>query len=142
MTAFSRPRCSSAPAPAEEGPRGPPTGAAAPLTESPWRRRLRLVGRGFAAFALLFILLVGWLAITAPLSKSLEPIAPPELTLLASDGTPIARTGASVETPIAVAQLPEHVTRAFLPIAARRFYSHRGLDPPRLPRSPWTHKTS
>src|SRR3546814_10124743 len=35
-------------------------------------RSLRWVGRGFAAFALLFILLVGWLAITAPLSKSLS----------------------------------------------------------------------
>src|SRR3546814_426975 len=92
MTAFNHPLFSSPPPPAEEVPLVPPTDAAAPRSESRWRRRLRWVGRGFAAFALLFILLVGWLAITAPLSKSLEPIAPPELTLLASDGTPIART--------------------------------------------------
>ncbi len=36
-----------------------------------------------------FLLLIAWLAITAPLSKSLQPIAPPQLTLLAADGTPI-----------------------------------------------------
>ena len=35
--------------------------------------------RGVAAFALLLILIVAWLTITAPLSKSLEPIAPPRM---------------------------------------------------------------
>ena len=44
--------------------------------------------RGAAAFLFLLILIVIWLAITAPLSKSLEPIAPPQITLLAADGTP------------------------------------------------------
>ena len=103
MTAFDHPLFSSPPPPAEEVPLVPPSDAAAPGPESRWRRRLRWAGRGFAVFALLFVLLIGWLAFTAPLSKSLEPIAPPELTLLASDGTPIARTGAIVETPVEVA---------------------------------------
>src|SRR3546814_872604 len=142
MTAFNHPLFSSPPPPAEEVPLVPPTDAAAPRSESRWRRRLRWVGRGFAAFALLFILLVGWLAITAPLSKSLEPIAPPELTLLASDGTPIARTGAIVETPIEVAKLPKHVTGAFLAIEDRRFYSHWGIDPRSIARALWTNMTS
>src|SRR3569832_2409761 len=57
------------------------------------RTRWWWIKRGLAACGLVFILLVGWLAITAPLSKSLQPIAPPELTLLAADGTPIARNG-------------------------------------------------
>ena len=65
--------------------------------------------RGLAGFALAFILLVGWLAITAPLSKSLQPIAPPQLTLLAADGTPIARNGAIVDAPVRVSELPDHV---------------------------------
>ena len=65
---------------------------------SHWRGRrkrcwaLRLFLAAFLAFALL----VAWLAYTAPLSKSLEPIAPPQITLLANDGTPIARSGAMV----------------------------------------------
>jgi len=53
--------------------------------------------RTSAALLGLFILLILWLAITAPLSKSLQPIAPPRITLLASDGTPIARNGAIVD---------------------------------------------
>jgi len=77
----------------------------------------------------LFVVLIGWLTVTAPLSKSLEPIAPPQVTLLASDGTPIARQGAIVEAPVRVADLPPHVTQAFIAIEDRRFYSHWGVDP-------------
>ena len=69
-----------------------------------WRQRSRLwwTGRGLLAALATFALLIGWLTITAPLSKSLEPIAPPQVTLLASDGTPIARQGAIVEAPVKV----------------------------------------
>ena len=101
-----------------------------------WTRRL---SRGFAIFAVAFILLVGWLALTAPLSKSLEPIAPPEITLLASDGTPIARMGAIVDKPVEVAKLPKHVTGAFLAIEDRRFYSHLGVDPRSVGRAIWAN---
>src|SRR3546814_12670405 len=68
--------------------------------------------------------------------------APPELPRLASDGTPIARTGAIVETPIEVAKLPKHVTGAFLAIEDRRFYSHWGIDPRSIARALWTNMTS
>ncbi len=78
---------------------------------------------------MLFFLTVLWLLFTAPLSKSLEPIAPPELTLLASDGTPIARNGAVVEPPVEAKKLPAHVKNAFIAIEDRRFYSHWGIDP-------------
>lgn len=101
------------------------------------RKRWWLV-RIVAALAALFIALVAWLAITAPLSKSLEPIAPPQITLLASDGTPIARSGASVDAPVVASQLPEHVTGAFLAIEDRRFYSHWGVDPRGIARAAWT----
>ena len=88
-----------------------------------------------AALLGLFILLILWLAITAPLSKSLQPIAPPRITLLASDGTPIARNGAIVDKPVDVGTLPPHVVQAFLSIEDRRFYSHFGIDPRGL--APW-----
>src|SRR5687768_9442793 len=58
------------------------------------RTRWWWIKRGLLAFLALFLVLLAWLAITAPLSKSLQPIAPPQLTLLAADGTPIARNGA------------------------------------------------
>ena len=81
------------------------------------------VVRGSAAFLALFFLILLWLAVTSPLSKSLQPIAPPRITLLASDGTPIARNGAIVDAPVDVSKLPPHVVQAFLSIEDRRFLS-------------------
>ncbi|MEO1647299.1 MAG: transglycosylase domain-containing protein [Pseudomonadota bacterium] len=107
---------------------------------SHWRGRrkrwwaLRLFVAGFLAFALL----VSWLAYTAPLSKSLEPIAPPQITLLANDGTPIARSGAMVAEPVELEELPPHVAQAFIAIEDRRFYSHWGVDPRGIARAAWT----
>ena len=93
------------------------------------RRKRWWVVRIIAALLALFMLLVAWLAITAPLNKSLEPIAPPQITLLASDGTPIARNGAVVDEPVDIDTLPPHVVEAFLAIEDRRFYDHWGVDP-------------
>ncbi|MXO95173.1 penicillin-binding protein [Erythrobacter aquimaris] len=93
------------------------------------RRKRWWFVRAIAGVLALFIVLVGWLAITAPLGKSLEPIAPPQITLLAADGTPIARNGAITDEPVDVDRLPPHVIQAFLAIEDRRFYSHWGVDP-------------
>ncbi|MCM3418585.1 transglycosylase domain-containing protein [Sphingopyxis alaskensis] len=112
-----------------------------PLPESRRRKWVRRVARGFAVLCVIFILLVGWLALTAPLSKSLEPIAPPQITLLASDGTPIARSGAIVDRPVKTRDLPAHVTGAFLAIEDRRFYSHWGIDPRSIARAVWSNIT-
>lgn len=105
-----------------------------------WRARSKWwwTGRAAMAFAALLALLIAWLLVTAPLSKSLEPVAPPQVTLLASDGTPIARQGAVVEAPVRVADLPPHVVEAFLAIEDRRFYSHWGIDPRGIARAAWT----
>jgi len=105
-----------------------------------WRARGRLwwMVRGIAAALLAFFLLVAWLAVTAPLSKSLQPIAAPQVTLLASDGTPIARAGAMVDAPVEIAKLPPHVSQAFIAIEDRRFRSHWGIDPRGIARAAWT----
>jgi penicillin-binding protein 1A len=111
---------------------GPSTaGPAEPTPKLPLQKKSRWqwIGRAIAALLLALIIIIFWLAITAPLSKSLQPIAPPRITLLAWDGTPIARNGAVVDRPVAVKQLPPHVIQAFLAIEDRRFYSHWGIDP-------------
>lgn len=95
-----------------------------------------------AGLLALFMLLVAWLAVTAPLSKSLEPIAPPQLTLLASDGTPIARNGANIDKPVEIAKLPKYVPQSFVAIEDRRFYRHWGVDPRRIARAAWSNLTS
>ena len=93
------------------------------------RRKRWWAVRILAALLALFILLVAWLAVTAPLNKSLQPIAPPQVTLLAADGTPIARNGAITDEPVDIDTLPPHVVEAFLAIEDRRFYDHWGVDP-------------
>ena len=100
------------------------------------------IKRGLLAAFALFLLLLAWLAVTAPLSKSLQPVAPPQLTLLAADGTPIARNGAIVDQPVSVEELPPHVVHAFLAIEDRRFYSHWGIDPRGIGRALWTNLTT
>ncbi|GAA4053067.1 transglycosylase domain-containing protein [Parerythrobacter jejuensis] len=108
-----------------------------------WRERRKRwwIARILAAGLLAFIALVAFLALTTPLDKSLEPVVPPQITLLASDGTPIARNGAIVDDPIAVEDLPPHVVQAFLAIEDRRFYSHWGVDPRGLARAVWANAT-
>ena len=98
--------------------------------------------RGLLVAIFLFSITVVWLAITAPLSKSLQPISPPEITLLAANGAPIARNGAVVERPVEVVKLPKHVIHAFIAIEDRRFYDHWGIDPRGLARAAWSNLTS
>ncbi|HVF95476.1 MAG TPA: transglycosylase domain-containing protein [Sphingomonas sp.] len=105
---------------------------AVPEPDAPPPRRVavwRWIVRGAAAGIVLLVIAIAWLAITAPLSKSLEPPTPPSITLTADDGTPIARRGAVIGAPVDAATLPNHVTQAFLAIEDRRFYSHWGIDP-------------
>jgi penicillin-binding protein 1A len=90
----------------------------------------------FAGLAL-FMLIVAWLAITAPLSKSLQPIAAPSLTLLSVEGTPIARRGADIREPVRIADLPKHVPGAFIAIEDKRFHDHLGISPRGIARAAW-----
>jgi penicillin-binding protein 1A len=76
-----------------------------------------------------FVLLVGWLAVTAPLSQSLQPIAAPSFLVVAADGQPIARRGAIIAAPVDAMKLPPHVGQAFIAIEDRRFFRHVGVDP-------------
>jgi len=101
-----------------------------------WAKRIA------AGLAVLFVVLFAWLALTAPLSKSLQPLVQPQLTLLAADGTPVARTGALVADPVKVKDLPPHVVEAFLAIEDRGFYSHWGISPRGLARAAWGNLTS
>jgi penicillin-binding protein 1A len=106
---------------------------------SKWIRRWLWTKRGLGAAFLLFVVLFIWLAVTAPLSKSLQPIAPPRLTLLAADGQAFARNGAIIDRPVKMATLPRHVKSAFLAIEDRRFYTHWGVDPRGLLRAFWSN---
>ncbi len=109
-----------------------------PLTRT-W---LRWTLRGLGAGIVLLVLAIGWLAVPAPLSRSLKPIEPPSITITADDGTPIARRGAIIGAPVDAGKLPEHVTQAFIAIEDRRFYSHWGIDPRGILRALWHNTTT
>lgn len=129
------------PDPALADPRALPDvpleGVPPPPQLGPAQRILRRWKRIVLVLLALFALLVAWLAITAPLSQSLKPIAPPSITLLSADGKPIARRGAIIDEPVVIADLPEHVPQAFMAIEDRRFYSHPGIDPLGIARAAW-----
>ncbi len=104
------------------------------------RRKIRWgrwIARGLGAGIILLVIAIAWLAVTAPLSRSLQPPTPPSITLTADDGTPIARRGAIIGAPVDAAKLPAHVREAFMAIEDRRFYSHWGVDPRGILRAAW-----
>lgn len=113
---------------------GPPSAFARP---TPWRRRLQIGGWLVAAGLAVLMILIGWLAVTAPLSRSLKPIAPPAISLMSADGHLIARRGAVIGKPVTMAELPAHVPQAFMAIEDRRFQSHWGVDPRGIARAMW-----
>jgi penicillin-binding protein 1A len=121
-------------APPREFGAGPPSAFAPP---TPWRRRLQIFGWVAAAGLAVLMILIAWLAVTAPLSRSLKPIAPPAISLMSADGHLIARRGAVIDKPVTVAELPAHVPQAFMAIEDRRFQSHWGVDPRGIARAMW-----
>ncbi|HEX8527617.1 transglycosylase domain-containing protein, partial [Allosphingosinicella sp.] len=113
-------------------PQQPP--ARGPAWYNPLRWGWRRLVLGMLAF---FMLLVAWLAITAPLSKSLQPIAAPSLTLLSVEGDPIARRGADIREPVRLSELPDHVEHAFIAIEDKRFKDHFGISLRGIARAAW-----
>ena len=84
------------------------------------RRRWPLV---LYAIGGLFLLMLLWLVVTAPLSRALEPLDDPAMLLVSDDGQAIARRGAIKEAPVDVTKLKPHT--------GRRLRRDRG--PPLLP---------
>ena len=77
----------------------------APLRPDHRRRYKRIA----AALLLLVAILFAYLLVTAPLSKSLQPIAAPSITLLSAEGKPIARRGAVTGAAVDVSELRDRV---------------------------------
>ena len=118
----------AAPEPYVPDPALPGGSGAAPPPPKPKRTRWQRIKRWLLIFLVLFVLTVAWLAVTAPLSKSLSPINAPSLTILSAEGEPIARRGAIIDQPVDVSRLPDHVWQPFVAIEDRNFQSHFGIS--------------
>src|ERR1044072_833854 len=108
-----------------------------PTPPQPPNPRGRMVKRAIKIAAALFLAAILWLLVTAPLSRSLGPVAAPSITILSAEGEPIARRGAVIGEPVDVMRLPPHVGQAFLAIEDRRFFQHVGIDPWGIGRALW-----
>ena len=105
-----------------------------------WRWRY-LKWAGYAAFTA-FVLLLCWLLLFVPVSRTAKPLVPPQIVLETSDGQAIARKGPIMAAPVDIAKLPPHVVDAFLATEDRRFYDHWGIDPRGIARALWTNISS
>jgi penicillin-binding protein 1A len=107
-----------------------------PRTFLAWANPFRF--RAFRRFTVLcvlwgglaFALVLGYYAIGLPDPRQAVALKrKPAITILAADGTVMARYGEMYGTTVTVAQLPKYVPQAVLATEDSRFYHHFGIDP-------------
>ena len=64
-----------------------------------------------------------------PIDQLSVPKRPPNIAILAEDGTLLANRGDTGGAAVRLADLPPYLPKAFVAIEDRRFYSHWGVDP-------------
>jgi penicillin-binding protein 1A len=77
-----------------------------------------------------------------PIDQLAVPKRPPNVAILAADGTLLANRGETGGRSVALKELPPHLPRAFVAIEDRRFYSHYGVDPIGIARAAFRNITS
>lgn len=73
--------------------------------------------------------IVGYFAMKLPpIDQLAVPKRPPNVAILAADGTLIANRGETGGSAVPFAELPPHLGKAFVAIEDHRFYQHFGID--------------
>ncbi len=86
---------------------------------------------------------IGYFAMQLPpIDQLTMPKRPPNIMILASDGSLIANRGATGGQEIPIRQLPDYLPKAFVATEDKRFYSHFGIDPLGLVRAMVINATS
>ncbi len=93
----------------------------------------RLIYWGFTIGVWMFIGLLGFFAYHAmklpPIDQLAVPKRPPNIAILAADGSLLANRGETGGSTVTIRELPPYLPLAFVSIEDRRFYSHFGIDP-------------
>ena len=108
-----------------------------PRARKPQKRRSsvlrRLVYGVFVLGLWAFIAVAGVVAYYAsqlpPIDQLTVPKRPPNIAILASDGSLLANRGETGGRTVALKELPPYLPKAFVAIEDRRFYDHFGIDP-------------
>src|SRR5919112_1057961 len=114
------------------------------------KRRRPILARAFYSVVVLGLwAVIGLAAIIAyhaaqlpPIDQLAVPKRPPNIAILASDGTLLANRGETGGRTVSLKELPPYLPRAFVAIEDRRFYSHLGIDPLRIARAMFRNLTS
>ena len=106
------------------------------------RGRPRRQGRGFFGTLIYWSFVLGLWGLVAiggivayfamklpPIDQLSVPKRPPNIAILASDGSLIANRGETGGSAVPIGELPPYLGKAFVAIEDRRFYSHFGIDP-------------
>jgi penicillin-binding protein 1A len=64
-----------------------------------------------------------------PIDQLAIPKRPPNIAILADDGTLLANRGGTGGAAVHLSELPDYLPKAFIAIEDRRFYEHWGVDP-------------
>jgi penicillin-binding protein 1A len=64
-----------------------------------------------------------------PIDQLAVPKRPPNIAILASDGSLLANRGETGGRSVSIKELPPYLPKAFVAIEDRRFYQHYGIDP-------------
>ena len=81
---------------------------------------------GFIAVCCLFVYHASKLP---PIDQLSVPKRPPNIAILATDGTLLANRGETGGRTMTLAELPDYLPKAFVAIEDHRFYDHFGIDP-------------
>ncbi|MCB5174862.1 MULTISPECIES: transglycosylase domain-containing protein [Microvirga] len=115
------------------------TGRGGPRSKPPKRKRggRSLLGRLFYAGVVLSlwgVIAVGgvvayYAAQLPPIDQLTVPKRPPNIAIMASDGSLLANRGETGGRTVSLKELPPYLPKAFVAIEDRRFYDHFGIDP-------------
>ncbi|ACK52587.1 penicillin-binding protein, 1A family [Methylocella silvestris BL2] len=120
---------------------GSSRGERGPARSGPARKKPRRRGWSLAGAASLLLTLAVWAGVAGaaiiafyatklpPIDQLAVPKRPPNIAILADDGSLIANRGDTGGASVRLADLPPYLPKAFVAIEDRRFYSHWGVDP-------------
>ncbi|MCJ2093782.1 penicillin-binding protein [Methylobacterium sp. J-072] len=122
---------------ADETARAPTKTTARRTQKKSGRRRRSWLGRivyGTVVLGLWAVIgIAGLIAYHAsqlpPIDQLAVPKRPPNIAILASDGSLLANRGETGGRVVSIKELPPYLPRAFVAIEDRRFYQHFGVDP-------------
>lgn len=117
-------------------------------SKTPTRRSRRRKGRGILGWVFYWGVVLGLWGLVAlggvigyfamklpPIDQLSVPKRPPNVAIMAADGSLIANRGETGGSNVPIGEVPPYVAKAFVAIEDRRFYQHFGIDPVGLARA-------